>query len=76
MTYKDLALIIKQKRKKLNITQKEMADSLFISLTRYNKFENGNREPNFEMIVQIIKILDISLDDVIKKEKPKSLYFD
>ena len=53
-----------------------MADSLFISLTRYNKFENGNREPNFEMIVQIIKILDISLDDAIKKEKPKSLYFD
>lgn len=77
MTYKEFARIIKEKREKLNITQKEMAKRLYVSNSKYNKIENGLREPNFELLTRILKLLDINLDEYIKKEKPKYiLYFD
>ena len=77
MTYKEFAKIIKEKRQDLNITQKEMAKRLYVSNSKYNKIENGLREPNFELLVRILKTLDINLDYYIKKEKPKYfLYFD
>ena len=77
MTYKEFAKIIKEKRQELKITQKEMAKRLYVSNSKYNKIENGLREPNFELLVRILKALDINLDYYIKKEKPKYfLYFD
>ena len=77
MTYKEFSRLIKYKRQQLNITQKEMANRLFVSSSKYNKIENGLREPNFELLLKIIKILNISIDECIKNEKPKSfLYFD
>ena len=77
MTYKEFARIIKEKREKLNITQKEMAKRLYVSNSKYNKIENGLREPDFELLVRILKALDINLNEYIKKEKPKYiLYFD
>ena len=77
MTYKEFSKIIKEKRMKLNITQKDMADLLYISRSKYNKLENGLREPDFELLQRILKQLNISLDDEMKKEKPKTCkYFD
>ena len=77
MTYKEFSTIIKNKRQNLNITQKEMAKRLYVSSSKYNKIENGIREPNFELLVKIIKLLNINLDEYIKKEKPKyNKYFD
>jgi transcriptional regulator with XRE-family HTH domain len=76
MTYKEFAKIMKFKRQQLNITQKEMANRLLISNGKYNKIENGLREPDFELLLKIAKELNISLDLCIKKEKPKHLYFD
>ncbi len=72
MTYKEFSKIIKEKRIKLNITQKDMADLLYISRSKYNKIENGLREPDFELLLKMLKLLNIDLNEEIKKEKPKA----
>ena len=77
MTFKEFSKIIKEKRMRLNVNQKKMAELLYISQTKYNKIENGLREPDFELLQRILKQLNISLDDEMKKEKPKTCkYFD
>ncbi len=75
MYYKDFAKIIKQKRKELGISSAEMADLLYISKSRYSKYENAHNEPSFEILCDIILLLDIDILKLIKKEKPKNLKF-
>ena len=72
MTFKEFSKIIKEKRMRLNVTQKKMAELLYISQTKYNKIENGLREPDFELLLKMLKLLNIDLNEEIKKEKPKA----
>ena len=46
-------------RKKLNLTQKELAARLGITPTRLNYWEKDKREPDVHMIKQISKILSV-----------------
>ena len=57
MTFKEFSKIIKEKRMRLNVTQKKMAELLYISQTKYNKIENGLREPDFELLQRILTLL-------------------
>lgn len=57
---KDLASI----RKKLNLTQAEMADKLDISFSYYQKIENGYKNPSYNFINKFTKIfpeVDVSI---------------
>ena len=57
---KDLASI----RKKLNLTQAEMADKLDISFSYYQKIENGYKNPSYNFINKFIEIfpeVDVSI---------------
>ena len=57
---KDLASI----RKKLNLTQAEMADKLDISFSYYQKIENGYRKPSYNFINKFTEIfpeVDVSI---------------
>ena len=46
-------------RKKLNLTQKELADRLGITPTRLNYWEKDKREPDVHMIKRISNILSV-----------------
>lgn len=46
-------------RKKLDITQKELADMLGITPTRLNYWEKDKREPDVHMIKKISKVLSV-----------------
>ena len=46
-------------RKKLDLTQKELADRLGITPTRLNYWEKDKREPDVHMIKQISKVLSV-----------------
>lgn len=43
-------------------TQKEFADVLNLPPTTYGQYENGKRQPEFNTLVQMAKLLDISVD--------------
>lgn len=64
---------IRNERKNRRITQEELAEMLGISPTHVKHMESGHRKPSIEMLFELVKILNISLDGVIF---PKNGTFD
>lgn len=53
---------LRDKRKELGFTQKQVAEKLKISVTGYGGYEQGYREPDYETLVAICKLFDVSSD--------------
>ena len=65
---KELALLreaIRNERKDKRITQEELAEMLEVSPTHVKHIESGHRKPSIEILFEITKILNISLDGVV-----------
>lgn len=65
---KELALLreaIRNERKDKRITQEELAEMLEVSPTHIKHIESGHRKPSIEILFEISKILNISLDSVV-----------
>lgn len=54
--------ILKELRKKLNLTQQEISDKLGISRTSYTRYELGEREPDNTTLVKIANFFNVSVD--------------
>ena len=55
---------IKCARKSLGLTQKEVADKLRMTQQQYSRFENGVFELNYQQIVDICKLLNITPNEI------------
>lgn len=60
---------IKLIRNKYNLTQEQFAEQLNISRQTVSAWENNRYFPDIEMIVNISKTFDLSLDDLILGDK-------
>ena len=49
-------------RKKKEMTQKQVAAALGIGESSYCSYENGTREPNYQMLIKIADFFGVSLD--------------
>ncbi len=47
-------------------TKKEFANAIGIPETTYCQYENGRREPKYDLLVEIADKLDISLDELLR----------
>ena len=61
----DIGNNIKSIRKKNKLTQKDLADKLNKSVRIVQKYENGEVTPNIEVLKEISKILNVSLDSLL-----------
>lgn len=52
-------------RKRLNLSQAELAKSLNISASTVGMYEQGRRVPNVDMLVRLSTVFDVSLDYLI-----------
>lgn len=59
---------IKQARKEKGYTQKEIASILRMTQQQYSRFENGIFELNYEQILTLCKLYDITPNDVFSIE--------
>ena len=55
---------IRNERKNKRITQEELAEMLEVSPTHVKHIESGHRKPSIEILFELAKILNISLDEV------------
>ncbi len=53
---------IKESRKDKGMTQKEVAAILHMTQQQYSRFENGVFELDYENLVEISKLFEVSLD--------------
>ncbi len=62
MTNKELGLQIQHKRKRMNISTKELSDLTGISYVQILRYENGKQNIPSEKLLKIFEILEIDLD--------------
>jgi transcriptional regulator with XRE-family HTH domain len=60
--------IIKKIREQKGMLQKQVALTLNIGNTNYNKMENGNREPSVTELQQLAKLFNMSVDEILNFE--------
>lgn len=63
-TAKKIGSNIKQARKEKGYTQKEVAAMLRMTQQQYSRFENGIFELNYEQILILCKIYDVTANDI------------
>ena len=55
---------IKEARKYKGMTQKQVAELLFMTQQQYSRFENGVFELNYEQILKVCDLLDITPNEI------------
>ena len=53
---------IKNLREDHDLTQKQLADELYMQLTQYRRYETGERELPLELAVSLANFYDVSID--------------
>lgn len=61
----NIGQVIRTYRKEAGLTQEEMANRLGVSTPAVNKWENGNSNPDIELLAPIARLLHISLDTLM-----------
>ncbi len=64
-----IKLNLKQHRRKLDITQKELANLLGVDATSVTKWETGEALPRADKLPQLAQILDCKIDDLFDEEE-------
>ena len=57
-------------RKRLGLSQKELASAVGLSPTTLNRYERGVREPNISQLLDIAKALNVTGDALLGLEHP------
>lgn len=60
---------LQELRKQKGLTQKELAERLYVSRTAISKWETGRGYPNIDLLKQIAAFFDVSLDTLLSKEE-------
>ena len=72
----DFGKIIKEIRKNNNLTQKELADKLFVTYQAVSKWENNKSIPDIAILKKISELYNIDLNNltITNKKKSNKLY--
>ena len=65
VSYKVIGRHIQEARKRMKLTQREIAEKLNMSDTYYGKIERGECRTNLECLAQISVLLNVPLEDLI-----------
>lgn len=61
--------ILKDKRIEANLKQSELGDKVGLSLQAISGYEQGTREPKLSVLIQIADIFDMTLDELVGRER-------
>ena len=60
---------LKEARKVKGLTQREVAKIFYMTQQQYSRFENGVYELNYQQIVQLCKLLDVTPNEIFGFER-------
>lgn len=64
---------LKNLRKNLKITQKELAKELSITRSAYNHYELGNYEPDIKTLIKLANYFNVSVDYIVGHQTKNQL---
>ena len=59
------ARILQDLREDRDITRKDLATALNISISTLGMYEQGRREPNIDMLIKMANFFDVSIDFLV-----------
>ncbi len=59
---------LKELRLKKGLTQTELGEKVGVKQNTFTNWENGKREPNFENLIKLADLLEVSLDWLFGRE--------
>jgi len=59
---------LKEIRKSQHFTQQDIAERLNCDVTTYARYENGDRNPPLEILIQLSELFDVSLDYLVGRQ--------
>ena len=65
---------LKNLRKELGFSQKQIADKLNISQQTYSDYENDKTEPTIDMLIQLANLFEVSIDELLDREITEEEY--
>jgi len=71
-----LGNFIAENRKKKDITQKEMADAIGVSPSAVSKWECGKSFPDIELLLELAKVLDMQVEELMNCKRNEELTSD
>lgn len=63
-TAKEIGSNLKEARKNAGYTQKQVAEIMLMTQQQYSRFENGVFELNYEQVIKLCQLFDISSSDL------------
>ncbi|MFD1125104.1 helix-turn-helix transcriptional regulator [Lentilactobacillus raoultii] len=72
----ELSNKIKQYRKEKHLTQKDLAEKMFVSRKLISSWENGHSFPDFQAMIRLSEIFQIKIDDLLKNDNKVIEHFD
>ena len=63
---------IRELREQAGMSQKAVAEELGMQITQYRRYENGERKPAIDFLIQIADLYDVSLDYLVGREEAQS----
>lgn len=72
----DIGAKLKQARLAAKLTQEQVAEKLFVSRQTISNWENEKTYPDIISVIRLSELYAISLDRLLKEEKPMSNYLD
>lgn len=67
---------IAQRRKECGLTQQRLADQLNISFQAVSKWENGSASPDIQLLPQIARILNTTVDAIVGYSHPPATHYE
>lgn len=64
----NFAEVLHKNRIEKQITQQELADTLYVTRQTVSRWEKGHNYPTLDMLVEICRVLDIEINDVFKPQ--------
>lgn len=60
-------------RKDLNLTQDDLAEKLFVSRQTVSKWENGERTPSIDVLLELTKLFDVTFENLLSLDEKISV---
>ena len=68
-----IGLFIKELRKEKGLTQEELAESLGVSNRSISRWENGVNMPDLSLVIEMAKLFDISIGELLDGEREEDM---
>lgn len=73
MNQKKIGQFIKELRKKKGFTQEQLAETLGVSSRSISRWENGINMPDFDIVIQLANLFEISIEEFLDGEKKEDI---